>query len=185
MRLLAWKPNFLFKQNLISYCSVFLCLFISACGSQQTVETAELTRTPTPVFTVQIAAPPPVMLPSATNIPQPILTATPDDEAGDLADYYGGLVVTLDYVGQTITMNTGQGFVLRLGNEFDWKVEITPEDLLTINRKITPEQGEQGVYVARKKGVAYLSAIGSPKCLQNDPPCSRPTVLFKLVLDIQ
>jgi hypothetical protein len=167
---------------------LMLCsLLLSACSAPEVGDT-----TPDPTSLVSPAATlPPVTLvspiqpslPSAS--PQPGLTQTQDIEAGDLADYYGGLIITLDHVGQTITMKPGQGFVLRLGKEFIWQVNVTPVGLLTINRKITPEPGEQGVFVARGKGAALLTAIGSPACLQQEPPCSRPSVLFRLKLDIQ
>jgi hypothetical protein len=185
MGLHTWNRFFLFKQNFFSFYSVFLCLLISACASNQTVATQDVTQIPTPTLSQRIETPSLIPLPSATSTTQPVLTGTPEGEMGDIADYYGGLVITLDHVGQTITMKPGQGFVLRLGGEFQWDVVIDPGNLLTINRKITPEQGEQGVYVARQKGAARLSAIGRPNCLQNDPPCSRPSVLFKLNLDIQ
>jgi hypothetical protein len=44
---------------------------------------------------------------------------------------------------------------------------------------------EQGVYIARKKGTALLSAIGEPVCSQENPPCSWPSVLFQFTVNIQ
>jgi hypothetical protein len=132
-----------------------------------------------------IEPPTPFSLPTATTKAIPVATMMDTEETGDLPDYYGGLVITMDYVGQTITMRPGQGFVLRLGKDFHWVVSITPADLLTINKKITPELDEQGVYIARKQGLAVLSAIGEPICLRSNPPCTRPKVLFQLKLDIR
>jgi hypothetical protein len=103
----------------------------------------------------------------------------------DLPDYYGGLVVTLDYAGQTITMRPGNGFMLQLGQSYTWQVTIDPADSLTPNMKITPEPGEQGVFIARKSGEATLTAIGEPLCLKENPPCSRPNLLFTLKLIVK
>lgn len=112
------------------------------------------------------------------------ITATNTEVFDDVADYYGGLVVTLDYVGQTIAMRPGQGFLLRLGTGFMWNVYVEPEGSLTKNPNITPEHDEQGVYIARKKGIASLSAVGVPDCVNYKPPCTRPNVIFKLTIDI-
>lgn len=102
-----------------------------------------------------------------------------------MADYYGGLVVTLDHVGQTVVMKPGQGFLLRLGDDFIWTVSTEPADILTLNQKFTPASGEQGVFIARKKGISKLSALGVPVCVNRNPPCPRPDVLFELSLVIQ
>lgn len=115
----------------------------------------------------------------------PAVTPTPESGSEDLAEYYDGLVITLDYVGQTIQIILGQGILMRLGDEFIWSIEIEPADVLTINQKITPEPGEQGVFIARKKGKATITAVGSPLCSFEDPPCLRPSVLFQMVVDVK
>lgn len=97
-----------------------------------------------------------------------------------MPEYYGGLVITLEDVGKTLTMRTQGGFLLRLGEEFNWSVTVTPSDVITLNSKVSLEPGEQGVYIARKRGSAVLQAIGEPVCLAYDPPCSLPNVLFEM-----
>ena len=41
-------------------------------------------------------------------------------------------------------------------------------------------RGAQGIYVAHRPGNATLTAVGSPECLKSQPPCARPSILFKL-----
>jgi hypothetical protein len=141
----------------------------------------------------------PTLLPASTSIvlehrtleptiaPTPLPSPSPTMDPGinDLPDYYGGLVVTLDYAGQTITMRRGTGFLLMLGQSYAWQVSIDPPEILTPNMKITPEPGEQGVFIAREPGDATLTAIGEPLCLKEDPPCARPNLLFTLNLIIK
>jgi len=124
-------------------------------------------------------------LPSPTYTQQVITTATVDPGMNDLANYYGGLMVTLDYAGDTLTILNIQAFILQLGDRFIWTVKVEPPDRLTLNRKITPEPGEQGVYVARNKGHAIISAIGEPVCRQQEPPCNYPDVFFQMIVEIQ
>ncbi len=130
--------------------------------------------------------------PAATIPPAPAVEITATSElgfneleSGDLPDYYGGLVITLDYVGQTILMKPGQGFLFSLGNSFDWEIKVDPPEVLTINQQYVSLAGEQGVYIAREKGKATVKAIGSPRCLQNDPPCARPNVLFTMYVKVE
>lgn len=131
-------------------------------------------------------------LPTATLLPAPTAAEMPteavvsdDLESGDLPDYYGGTVITLDYVGQTIFMKPGQGFLLQLGDSFDWEITVDPPEVLTVNQRYVPLEGEQGVWIARQKGKATLRAVGSPGCLQNSPPCARPNVLFTLKVEVE
>jgi hypothetical protein len=41
-------------------------------------------------------------------------------------------------------------------------------------------RGAQGIYVAHRPGNTTLTAVGSPECLKSQPPCARPSILFKL-----
>jgi hypothetical protein len=118
--------------------------------------------------------------PSPTAAPSATLIPTPDPGANDLPEYYGGLVITLDDVGTTLAMRPQGGFLLRLGEEFTWDVTAIPPDVITLNRKVSLEPGEQGVFIARQKGRAVLRAVGQPVCLVYDPPCRLPTVLFEM-----
>ena len=150
--------------------------------------TAFPTATPEPERTSVIlhGPPTPTLPPEPTAAAQPTEAAVFEDlESGDLPDYYGGTVITLDYVGQTIFMKPGQGFLLQFGDSFDWKITVDPPEVMTINQRYVPLEGEQGVWIARQEGKATLRAVGSPRCLQNDPPCARPNVLFTLKVEVE
>lgn len=168
---------------------VWACLAISACQRTLVIQAiptqASSTFTPALPTVTPSAIVSPVAATASPAMAQPLLTETPDLGAEDLSAYYDGLVITLDYVGQTIAILVGQGILLRLGEDFDWSVSVEPDGVLTQNRKITPEPGEQGVFIARKKGTAVLSAVGNPVCWAEDPPCLRPSVLFKVTFEIK
>lgn len=177
------EMNLFVKRGMITFLSLFISILVTACSSQ--IPETEIPATESIRLQTQTTpqpSPDPVRTPTPNKLAAN--TSTPEDGVEDLSDYYGGLVITLDHVGQTIDMIPGQGFLLRLGDEYAWTVSIEPAELLTINRKITPELTEQGVYIARKKGKAYLSAIGVPGCKQLSPPCSRPNVLYRLMINI-
>lgn len=164
----------------------FLFVQIVSCGVPSP-NAASTSIAPSPVSTA--TSEPLLVIPenriTLTALPPKNITATSTVEFDDVADYYGGLVITLDYVGKTISMKPGQGFLLKLGNGFSWTVSIEPEDLLTMNLRITPKPEEQGVFIARKKGTVFISAIGVPDCLSFDPPCARPSVIFRMSVHIQ
>ena len=46
-------------------------------------------------------------------------------------------------------------------------------------------RGAQGLYVAHRPWNATLTAVGSPECLKSQPPCARPSILFKLFVVVQ
>lgn len=120
--------------------------------------------------------------PTITLTVVPSITPTVDN---DLPYYYGSLTVTLDDVGKTITLLKGESFSLYLGSTYQWDITVDPRQITSRNWKITPMPGEQGIYVAREHGEAVLKAVGSPACLQSDPPCNRPNVLFQVKIIVQ
>ncbi len=122
-------------------------------------------------------------IPSPTPLtPTPTITYTPNP---DPEDYFGGMVISLDEVGQAIPLRLTQNFLLSLGSEYAWSVEIDPPQIVSRNMKITPLPGEQGVYIARQRGKAILRATGEPACRQSQPPCDRPDVLFQINIVVE
>lgn len=142
-------------------------------------------RDPTSILIV-LRSPTPSTTPGPTVTPAPPTeTPTPDPGLDDPEAYYGGLVINMDQVGQTLMMKPKNAFLLRLGEDYAWAVTIDPPDLVTLNKKIILEQGEQGVFVARRTGKGVLRAVGDPVCRQTDPPCVRPSLLFTLKIIVQ
>lgn len=128
----------------------------------------------TPIPTVMVSSPAPT-----EPQPQVDLLPTPTSD-NDPSYYFGGLVITLDNAGQTISLKKGQNFLLSLGNNYQWEVTVDPPGTLSRNMKITPGSGEQGLYIARKPGKAILRAVGNPICRLAQPPCTWPSVLFQI-----
>jgi hypothetical protein len=158
-----------------------LSLFLAGCSTVSEIKSTQDIVLPTQLATLAATATHiPTPVPEAVNTLPPAAppALTPEPGQNDLSNYYGGLVITLDYVGQTISMKPGQGFLMRLGEEFTWTVQVMPQDVLTENRNVAVEAGEQGVFIARKDGKAELTAIGEPACRLQDPPCGRPSVQF-------
>lgn len=123
----------------------------------------------------------PLTLAPATPMPAAFTPTTSNDPDY----YYGGILITLDSVGQTVLMKPSNTFVLNLGDNYDWRVAIDPPDIASQNMKVTPGPGEQGIFIARKHGEAVIRAVGTPKCLKTDPPCSRPSVLFQVEIRVE
>lgn len=122
-----------------------------------------------------------------TPIPTPTVTeAVPTPTANLDPDYYfGGMMVTMDDVGKTVTMKVAQDFYLSLGEHYTWTIEIDPPGLVSQNVKITPEPGDQGIYIARESGLGVLRATGAPICRTASPPCARPDILFEIFLVVE
>lgn len=133
--------------------------------------------------------PEPTSVPVLYRSPVPTLTATiplpTPTENLDPDYYFGGMMITLDDVGNTIVLKEGQDFYLSLGEGYEWIVEIDPPELVSQNLKITPEPGDQGVFIARETGLAVLRATGSPGCRTANPPCMRPDLLFELYIQVE
>jgi hypothetical protein len=164
------------------------CLVLTSCTAISTPGDIAPTRFVQPTQLMQntvVPTPSPSAMVTSTVVIPVLETPTPDFYADDLEAYYDGLVITLDYVGKTVEIYKAQGILLRLGADYDWIVSFEPVSLITANRKITPEAGEQGVFIARERGKAVLSAIGTPKCSKQEPPCLRPSLLFTMTFDIK
>lgn len=173
---------------------ILLALMTAACGAanSRTQPTVQTPATLLPERTSVMLRVTPQPSPTVALPPTPTLEVLPtsapivdDPGSSDLPDYYGGLVITLDYVGQTIFMKPGHGFLFSLGDSFDWQITVDPPEVVTINQRYLPQPGEQGVWIAREKGKAMVRAVGSPRCLKNDPPCARPNVLFTLYVEVE
>ncbi len=92
----------------------------------------------------------------------------------------GGLTITRANNRQTITLHTGDRFVLLLGDEYQWTVTVADQTVLHRVVNITPIRGSQGVYEALKPGSTQLVAAGDPACRQSQPPCMLPSYSFEL-----
>ena len=88
--------------------------------------------------------------------------------------------------GKTFTMKVGDSFLLNLGtNIYDWTVSIDNDNVLRMKMGVMVIQGAQGIYDALAPGTATLTAVGNPRCLQSNPPCAMPTILFRVTVIVE
>jgi hypothetical protein len=111
--------------------------------------------------------------------PEPPTDTPVDTTAG------GPTVVTLDDQGKTIQLAVGQSFLLKLGETFDWTVNISDQTVISRVRNIMVVRGAQGVYDALKAGTVMLTATGDPPCRQSHPPCAAPSLLFEVTIVVK
>lgn len=158
---------------------VLLCALLSACEEQAPL--IEQRNLPTQADPTSVAV--------RYRSPVPTLTAaipTPTPTENLDPDYYfGGMMITLDDVGKTISLKEGQDFYLSLGETYRWNVLIDPPGLASRNLKITPEPGDQGIYIARETGLGVLRATGTAGCRMENPPCALPDLLFELYIVVE
>ena len=92
--------------------------------------------------------------------------------------------ITQENNSQTIELNVGDTFLLKLGEEYMWNVEIDNEDVVSRVKNIAVIRGAQGVYEAKMPGSVTLSAVGDLPCREEVPPCAAPTILFKIQINV-
>ena len=88
--------------------------------------------------------------------------------------------ITLADNGKTITLNVNETFLLNLGEGYDWDITIDDQTIFSRVVNVLVVRGAQGIYVAHRPGNTTLTALGSPECLKSQPPCGRPSILFKV-----
>jgi uncharacterized protein YceK len=119
---------------------------------------------------------------AATITPTPVVN-TPTPTTQDIPTETQSLnikIVTLAENNQTMTLNLGETFLLDLGSDYTWTVNIDQPDVLSRLPNILVIKGAQGVYKGNQAGTANLTANGDPACLQSKPACALPSILFSL-----
>jgi hypothetical protein len=114
--------------------------------------------------------------PAATTVPTEIPTGIVPKDLPAAPN------ITLADNGKTITLLTGQSFLLQLGEDNVWTVSVDDQSVLKRMINVMVIRGAQGIYVAGKPGTTTLSATGDPICLQNQPPCAAPSIQFKITV---
>jgi hypothetical protein len=128
----------------------------------------------------------PTVLPVPTGIPTVQNTPTASI-AGGGTDGGGGSstnIITLDNNNQLITLHVGETFLLKLGEVYDWNLNI--DDVSVISRVINVMviRGAQGLYTASQPGKAVLTAQGDPTCRQSKPACMMASIIFTLHIEV-
>jgi hypothetical protein len=117
---------------------------------------------------------------TSEEVEQPTLTSTPVEPNSE-----GQLIVTLDDQGKTINMSVGDNFLLKLGEQYTWEVDISDQNVLSRVKNIMVIRGAQGVYDALQPGTVTLSAMGDPQCRQSQPPCEMPSIQFMITVVVK
>jgi len=93
-------------------------------------------------------------------------------------------IVTLAQNNQEIHLKNGERFLLKLGNNYNWNIDITDQTIVSRVINIMVINGAQGIYEAHNTGTTTLTAQGDPLCLNSIPRCAMPSVLFRVNITV-
>ncbi|VVC05915.1 Uncharacterised protein [uncultured archaeon] len=101
-------------------------------------------------------------------------------------------IITLQDNGTTIHLSKGDRFLLKLGYEYGWKLNIDNQTVVSgyhENIGYMLVRGAQGIFEAYNPGQAVLTADGTPYCLSPQynnqaSPCGTPLVHFRVDIDV-
>ncbi len=99
-------------------------------------------------------------------------------------DQTSNQIVTLAQNNQEIHLDNGKSFLLKLGNIYNWNIEISNQSVVSRVINIMVINGAQGIYQAHNPGHATLTAQGDPLCLSSTPRCAMPSILFRLDISV-
>lgn len=88
--------------------------------------------------------------------------------------------ITLDDNEKSITLKEGESFLLKLGENFNWTIDIDDPTVVSRQINIMVVRGAQGVYNAHHAGTATLTGVGDPLCLTDKTPCKIHSIPFTL-----
>jgi hypothetical protein len=152
---------------------VLSLLLASACVPQQPDQAGRVTPEANPTATAISGGA------TAEITQEPATTPPVEPTAG------GQIIVMLDDQGKTISLAVGEGFLLKLGDEYTWDVTISDQNVLSRVKNIAVVRGAQGVYDAQQAGTVTLSATGDPQCRQAQPPCGMPSIQFEVTIVVK
>ncbi len=87
--------------------------------------------------------------------------------------------ITLDDNDKSIHVNKGERFLVKLGSNFIWNVQIDNQTVASRVVNIMVVKDAQGVYEVHNAGNATITGVGDPLCRTSIPPCEIHSVLFK------
>jgi len=100
------------------------------------------------------------------------------------SDQTSNQVVTLAQNNQEIYLKKGESFLLKLGNNYNWNIDITDQTVVSRVINIMVINGAQGIYEAHNTGTVTLTAQGDPLCLSSIPRCAMPSILFRVSITV-
>jgi hypothetical protein len=161
---------------------VMLVALLAGCASipaaTQNQPTGSEVSTPTAAYPVP-GDPTPIV--ATSGAPYPVGTGQPAATGQPSSD----LVVSLQDNGKTIHIGVGQRFLLDLGDQYNWQVNVADQSVVSRVVNITVIRGAQGVYEAHQAGQTTLEASGDPPCRLAQPPCMIPSIIFQVTVVVQ
>lgn len=94
--------------------------------------------------------------------------------------FFGGPIVTLADNGKTINLSVGEQFLLAIGGNFNWSVDLINQSMIVRVPTLIEIPGSQGIFEAVASGKATLAALGEPDCNK----CVEPPAHFAVTLII-
>jgi hypothetical protein len=79
---------------------------------------------------------------------------------------------------KVISLKKDERFLLKLGEDYNWDVEINNQTIVSKVINIMVVKGAQGVYESHNLGNAVMTTTGNPICLATSTPCLQPSILL-------
>ena len=86
--------------------------------------------------------------------------------------------------GQTVQLAVGESFVLKLGEDLNWYVQVADTHIVSRKIGVAMVRGAQGIYEAHATGRTELIATGTPNCAAGTP-CPEIARLFRLTIEVR
>src|SRR5262245_35176614 len=85
--------------------------------------------------------------------------------------------------GGTVTLQTGDRLLIKLGGDWDWTLDPFDTGIL---KRVTGTgslpHGAQALLEAKKAGKTKISLTGDPPCAKSRPPCNAPSRQFQATI---
>jgi hypothetical protein len=159
----------------------------AACVAPQGATLLATTSTPAPssmpatTATSEPVAAQPIVSTAISQSSQGLPTPSETPKVGDAA----GPTITMGDNGKTLTLQSGQRFVLLLNDRYVWEVSVAEPEVASLVMGLAAVNGSQGVYEAHQAGQTQLTAMGDPLCRSQKPACMMPTLIFTLDIVVQ
>ncbi len=136
------------------------------------------------LLAMTLAACAPASAQAGQGSPTPPPSTTPTSVAGGTPDPGSTNVITLADNNGKITLHVDEEFLLKLGEDYQWTINLDNQNVISRIPYISVIRGAQGIYLAHEPGTATLTATGDPLCRQSVPACAIPSLSFTLHIEV-
>ena len=110
----------------------------------------------------------------------------PDGTSSKEFHFFSGRVVTLKDNGKTLTVRSGERFLINLRQPpYGWSITSQDAGIIQLLRVSTEIADSQGVFRAGRRGKALLSGVGELPCHKENPPCMAATLNFEVHIVVE